>query len=478
MPRSQEDFVLKDETEDAAEHPAAAEGPDQEDRRLFEGLLDHRQEQLEAQSDDRRQSRFPGAEPVSHDTDNIAAYKEILSGINPRAALAFSNGDNIAEFSPERRAEYALAHIQAFRSAEFPAEADRVEAANQIAGQVMDPLRHQLSHDLHQKSLLNDAELATFHPADRDFYKFIHDRGELPADSLSDINLKRMNDSVHEAVAARGEESASKEDAALTGIDLHQLAFARELIQAGRDPLHEHNAAAILNGAVNWTETAADRTVDFHAMTELAGAAGQDDDRRSALEALTETVISAGWNMTNLTIDGLAAVDQAAAAAHYALSSQTVRELAGQMADGLLSGIGESEFDLKMAEARQAAEKHLEYINFHAGQEYPAFKDMSYEELRQNVLGMIEDVNNGMKDPALQDQAQAIVRENQDYVLALDNLSQIQDAAPAGDPTEEHGRIQLLNILREWRDTFEKNFEMLQTLLHIDQRQANAAAAA
>ena len=178
MPRSQEDFVLKDETQDIAEHPAAAEHPVQQDRRLFAGLRDHRQEQSEAQSDDRRHSRLPGAEPVSHDTDNIAACKEILIGINPRAALAFSNGDNIAEFSPERWAEYAVAHIQAFRNVEFPTEADRVEAANQIAGQVMSPLRHQqLSHDLHQNSLLNDAELATFPPADRDFYKFIHDRG-------------------------------------------------------------------------------------------------------------------------------------------------------------------------------------------------------------------------------------------------------------------------------------------------------------
>ena len=139
MPRSQEDFVLKDETEDIAEHPAAAERPDQGDRRLFAVLLDHHQEQSEAQSDDRRQSRFPGAEPVSHDTDDIAGCKEILSRINPRAALAFSNGDNIAEFSPERWAEYALAHIQSFRNAEFPTEADRVEAANQIAGQVMSP---------------------------------------------------------------------------------------------------------------------------------------------------------------------------------------------------------------------------------------------------------------------------------------------------------------------------------------------------
>ena len=180
MPRSQEDFVLKDETEDAAEHPADAEGPVQEGRRLFEGLLDHRQKQLEARADDRRQSRFPGAEPVSHDTDNIAAYKEILSGINPHVALSFSNGENIAEFSPERRAEYAAAHIQAFRNAELPTQADRAEAANQIAGQVMDPLRQQLSHDLHQKSLLNDTELAAFHPADRDFYKFIHDRGNCP----------------------------------------------------------------------------------------------------------------------------------------------------------------------------------------------------------------------------------------------------------------------------------------------------------
>ena len=44
MPRSQEDFILKDETEDIAEHPAAAERPDQEDRRLFAVLLDHRQQ--------------------------------------------------------------------------------------------------------------------------------------------------------------------------------------------------------------------------------------------------------------------------------------------------------------------------------------------------------------------------------------------------------------------------------------------------
>ena len=430
MPRSQEEFAaIQDEINDLVEekNPEQTAVADQaDDRRLFAGQLEHRLENLNDLVDDRKQAQFPGADPVSHDTAAMADYKETLGIIDSRAALAFSQGANMAHFSPEQRAEYAVAHIQTFQNTEFATDAERMEAAQAIAGQIFDPMHHQLRQDL----------------------------------------------------AALTGDDALRKETALAGLEIHQLAFARELFQADDDPVHENNAAYILNSAANWVETAGEKAVDFHTLQELAGSISPaEDDKRAVLESLVETIIQETWQGTNLAIDALAATDPAAAAVQYALSSREIRDLAGQLANGLIDGISETEFNLHLAVARNAAEDHGKTLEFHTEQNPDAFKGMTYDELREKAIDM-EAAIDGMTNSKLQAEARELYSEGRPYLEVLNNVAEHPTRANAeDDPAAHFGIPQVDSFLDHWRPNFEKMMEMIQAYLNKDELTGAPAAA-
>ena len=429
MPRNPEDFAtLQDEIHDLVEEKdteQTAVADQADDRRLFAGQLEHRQENLDHLVDDRKQAQFPGADPVSHDTAAMAGYKETLEIIDPRAALAFSQGANMAQFSPEHRAEYAVAHIQSFENTDFATDAEKMEAAQAIAGRIFDPMHHQLRQDL----------------------------------------------------AALTGDDALRQETALAGLEIYQLAFARELFQADFDPLHENNAAYILNNAASWMETAGEKAVDFHALQELASAIDKtEDDKRAVLESLVETLIQETWKGTNLAIDALAATDPAAAAVQYALSSREIRDLSGQLAEGLINGLSEVEFNLHLAVAKNAAEEHGKTLEFHPEQNNDAFKGMTYEELRQHAVGM-EHAINDMTNPKLQMEARQLYNEGRPYLEILNNAAEHPTRDNAADDPAAHFGIQVGSFLDHWRPDFEKMMETLQAYLNKDELTGAPAAA-
>lgn len=428
---------------------------------------------------DQDQGRYPGSERVSHQNPYVAEHKAILADINPQTALDYHKGENLTYYADYARAEIAAAHVEAFRSVSFPTMAEKVEAATAIAKGLMEPVHHAIALQNAEDTRMTEAELATFHPADRNKYlEMTGQKTDFHPRELEGHDMLRIEASVQENLGKREVNPIEGHALAEAAIDQSQVSFKEALLMADADPEKATaDAFAAMNGAAEARELLTQK-IDYQSLRELASEAVHDDEAAKTLNKLTETVVTLEFQRVSAAISDLEQTDPNAALTFKNLTNAQIHKIADHLAESLETGATKEDYDRIILQSQATADKHLEMVESFADMQYAPLGAMTedrYLEHRQETNNLI--ANGGIKDPALHQAAVDLNDQLQpvEAIIAMANEPTEANSANAiPDYSEKSFYRQMVDDMMETWQNFDR---MIHALIHVDQQKTAASPA-
>lgn len=333
---------------------------------------------------DQDHARFPGSAQATNEHPGLSEHRSQLQGISPADAWQFARGENVSYMSEQGRLDYATNHVAAFRNTDFPTLGEKMEAANAIAGAIMEPLRQDIHARAAVEGKLTEAELAQFDPRDRALYQSRYNP-EVDVDpaETQGSDPRRMLAAIQTAWNERGADHRAHLEESLTAIDSFQTGFKLALYGADGDQKHAAEAYANLNGAAAFTEKAGSEPVNYKFLSDLAEKAVWNEDQSATLELMVETKMNHIFKESNEAVAMLALNDPAKAAVLRDLNTTAIGHAVKTMTDALENGITENEYDRLVVSSQQKAQETLETVNNAAQVEFKPIHQMTQEELFQ-----------------------------------------------------------------------------------------------
>ena len=428
---------------------------------------------------DQDQGRYPGSERVSHQNPYVADHKAILADVNPQAALDYHKGENLTYYADYARAEIAAAHVEAFRNISFPTMAEKVEAAAAIAKGLMEPVHHAIALQNAEDTRMTEAELATFHPADRNKYlEMTGQKTDFHPRELEGHDMLRIEASVQENLGKREINPIEGFNLAEAAIDQSQVSFKEALLMAAADPdKAAADAFAAMKGAAEARELLTQK-IDYDSLRELAIEAVHDDEAAKTLNKLTETVVTLEFQRVSDAISSLEQTDPTAALTFKNLTNAQIHKVADNLAENLESGATKEDYDRIILQAQATADKHLEMVESFTDMQYAPLGPMTedqYLEHRKETNNLI--ANGGIKDPALH-QAAVDINDQLHPVEAVIAMANEPTEANSADPTQAYNdKSAYRQIIEDTMETWQYLDRLIHALIHVDQSKAAASPA-